>query len=156
MSKEEVAQASAQAYIEMALYVKAVAEKYGQEEALQLMHDTFWKYGSQVGAVLSRQFEGRQASAPDIFDVMAPIFDSVGFGFEVTESTPGQVTAKFTACPIAAACYAVGMPTKQFCANLGIPFCNALVQAINPTARWAETRHRESADDYCLEGVTVG
>jgi len=155
MSKVEVTQASTQYNTQMALYVMAVAEKYGQEEALQLMHATFWKYGSQVGGMLRQQFEGKQANAPDIFGVMAPIFDSVGFGFEVTESTPGRVTAKFTTCPIAAACYAVGMPTKQFCANLGIPLCNALVQAINPTARWVETRHRESADDYCLEGVTV-
>jgi hypothetical protein len=156
MSDERVTQASTEALTEMALYVMAVADKYGREEALKLMYDTFWKYGSQVGGMLSQQFQGKAATAPEIFAVMAPIFDSVGFGFEITESTPGQVTARFTTCPVAAACYAAGMPTREFCANLGVPLCNAMVQAMNPTAAWAGVRHRESADDYCLEQVTVG
>jgi len=155
VSKPEVSQASTMAFTEMALYVKAVAQKYGQEEALRLMYDTFWTYGSQVGGMLGQQFEGKEVTAPDILGAMAPIFDSVGFVFEVTASTPAQVTAKFTTCPIAAACYAVGMPTKPFCSNLGIPLCNAIVQAIHPRATWADIRHRESADDYCLEQVTI-
>ena len=156
MSENKAAQASTMVFSEMALYVMAVAEKYGQEEALQLMYDTFDKHGAQVGTMLGQQFEGKQeVSAPEIWGALAPVWESVGFEFEVQESTPKQVTAKFTTCPVYAGCNAVGMSDELFCQNLGMPLCNAIVKTMNPTANFADIRHRESAEDYCLEQLKV-
>jgi hypothetical protein len=150
-----IADATSAVFSQLANYVMTVAKKHGHQEAFDLLSSAYTQYGTQIGGMLKPQFEGQEANAQDIFGVMGPMEESVGFEFEVTDSTPEKVTAKFTRCPLYEGCQAVGAPHEEFCNNLGLPFVNAIAQVLNPNAVWKDVRHRESADDYCLEEIAI-
>jgi hypothetical protein len=152
---ELIGNATSAVFSELAIYVMAVAEKYGHQEAFDLLANTFSQYGTQIGGMLKEQFEGREANAQDIFGVMGPMEESVGFGFEVIDSTPGKVTMKFSRCPLYEGCQAVGAPHEEFCNNLGLPFVNGIAKVLNPNAEWKDVRHRDSENEHCLEEIAI-
>jgi hypothetical protein len=156
MDGKVISQATSTIFAELALYVMAVAGKYGRQEAFDLLDSAFSQYGTQVGNMLKEQFKGKVANAQDIFGVISPMEQSVGFGFEVVDSAAGKVTAKFTRCPLYEGCQAVGAPHEEFCNHLGLPFVNGISKAINPSAEWKDVQHRTADDAFCLEELTTG
>jgi len=155
MSAEQVSNGTAVVFSELALYVMAVAEKYGQQEAFDLLASTFDQYGTHVGGMLKQQLEGKEGNAQDIYGIVAPLEESVGFALETVDSAASKVTFRVGRCPLYEGCQAVGAPDEEFCNSLGLPFVNGLARAINPKAEWKDVRHRASADDYCLEEITI-
>jgi hypothetical protein len=105
--------------------------------------------------MMKRHLEGKGITAQDILAVVGPGNRAVGFGEEVIESTPEKVTFNIQRCPLYEGCQALGAPDEEFCSNLGLPLMNGIAKAINPNAEYAVVRRRSSADDYCVEEITI-
>ena len=67
---------------ELAAYVMAVAQKYGKQEAFDLLFSTFDQYGRRIGNMLKQQLEGKEANVHNIYDVVVPMFAVQGFELE--------------------------------------------------------------------------
>jgi hypothetical protein len=155
MNGELVSNASRAVFSQLALFVMAVAEKYGHQEAFDLLAGTFNEYGAQIGSTVKQQFEGREASAQDIFGVVAPGNQSVGFEVKEIDSASEKVTFNIGRCPLYEGCQALGAPDEEFCNNLALPLMNGIAKAINPNAKYTIVRRRISADEYCVEEITI-
>jgi hypothetical protein len=155
MGGELVSNAATAVFSQLALYVMAVAEKYGRQEAFDLLASSFNQYGTQIGSMVKQQLEGREANAQDIFGVLGPGNQSVGFEVEEVDSAPEKVTFNIRRCPLYEGCQAMGAPDQEFCNNLGLPFMNGVAKTMNPNAEYTIVRRRTSADGHCVEEITI-
>jgi hypothetical protein len=153
---ELVSNATSGVYSQLALYVMAVAEQYGHQEAFDLLASTFNQHFAQMGSAVKEQLEGSEATAQDIFGVVGPGNQALGFEVEEIDSTPQKVTFNIRRCPLYEGCQAMGAPDQEFCDNLGLPAMNGIAKAMNPTAEYTIVSRRTSADGYCEEEITIG
>ena len=155
MDREAVFNAAKSTSSMATAYVMAVAQKYGQQEAFDLLSSAYQQFGKQAGEMLKQQLEGKELNAQNIFEVIAPMFESLGFEFEKTEDSTDKVTVKIPRCPSYEACQEVGAPAAEFCKYMAEPLMNGIAKAINPKAAWKYLKRRESADDYCIEQIVI-
>ena len=155
MSLEDAFNATKRMASRLATYVMAVAEKYGKEEAFELLKSTFAQSGRQTGDMLKQQLEGKEASALDISDLVLPGIASAGHELEKIEEGADKVTVKILRCAAYEGFQEAGAPAEEFCRYWAEPMMDALAKAINPKARWKFLKIRSSAEDYCLEQVII-
>jgi len=139
----------------LAAYVIAVASRYGEQEAFDLLFSTFDQYGRRMGNTLKQQLEGKEAGVQDIYNVVAPMFMAQGFEPEKVEENAKTIIVKIPRCPLYEGCQEAGVPGEEFCQCLARPLMNAIVKAINPKAQHRFLKFRTSAEDYCIERLVI-
>lgn len=140
---------------ELATYVMAVAQKYGKQEAFDLLFSTFDQYGRRIGNMLKQQLEGKEANVHNIYDVVVPVFAVQGFELEKIEESANDIIVKIPRCPLYEGCQEAGAPAEEFCECMAKPLMSGIVEAINPKARHKFLKRRTSAEDYCIEQTVV-
>jgi predicted ArsR family transcriptional regulator len=140
---------------EFAAYVMAVAEKYGKQEALDLLFITFDQYGRRVGDMLKQQLGDKEASVHNIYDIVVPMFVAQGFEPEKIEESANDVIVKIPRCPLYEGCREVGAIAEEFCRCMARPLMDGIVEAINPKARHKFLKYRTSAEDHCIEQIVT-
>jgi hypothetical protein len=140
---------------ELAAYVMAVAQKYGEQEAFDLLFSTFDQYGKRIGNMLKQQLEGKEVTVQSIYDIVTPMFTALGLELEKIEENAKTIIVRIPRCPLYEGCQQVGAPTEEFCLCMAKPLMNAIVKAINPKAQHRFLRHRTSAEDHCIEQIVV-
>jgi len=140
---------------QFAAYVMTVVQKYGKQEAFDLLFSTFDRYGRRTGNMLKQQLEGKEANVQNIYDIMLSVFSAQGFEAEKIEESANEIIVKIPRCPLYEGCQEVGAPAEEFCQCMAKPLMNAIVKAINPKAQHRFVKYRKSAEDCCIEQLTI-
>ena len=140
---------------QLAAYVMAVAQKYGKQEAFDLLFSTFDQYGRQIGNMLKQQLTGKEASVQNIYDIVASMSVAQGFEPEKIEESANDIIVKIPRCPLYEGCQEAGAPAEEFCQCMAKPLMNAIIKAIDPKAQHRFLKYRTSTEDCCIEQLVI-
>lgn len=97
MGKDDVFNSMAGGLSILGLYMKATADKYGLEKAIEI----YGQVGKSFGDTSSwrKKFGDRTPSADEVKEMVFASYDSMGFDIDI-KAEKGVVTAKLHRCPI--------------------------------------------------------
>jgi len=148
------------AYALQALYMMQVIERLGSDEALRMLEDA----AERQGAIVAREM--RRAMPRGLLPLDEGAWAYRRFmedaGAEVAEHRRDEASVTFAVrrCPFYEALLDVGVDCGLFlnglCRNLTLPSIGSTLRHLDPRLRVEPLLTRESAEDLCLERVTLG
>ncbi len=153
MGKDEVFNSMAGGLSILGLYMKATAENYGIEKAIEL----YGQVGKSFGDTTSwrQKFGDRTPSAEELKEVVFAGYDNMGFDIDV-KTEKGTVTAKLHRCPIYS-----GFSMAGFSHDEVSRFCEAaFTEKINEIERAypkikVQEEPRKTSEDHCTETYRI-
>jgi predicted ArsR family transcriptional regulator len=148
------------AYALQALYMMAVIERLGTDEALKMLEEA----AERQGAIVAREMRRAMPRGLSPLDAGAWAYRRFmgDAGAEVSEHARDAASVTFAVrrCPFYEALLDVGVDCGLFlhglCRNLTLPSIGSTLRHLDPRLRVEPLLTREAAEDPCLERVTLG
>lgn len=147
------------AYDLLILYIMNVIEELGTEKSIELLE----KAGKRQGVIIAREM--KRIISPDTpileFGVKSykKFMDDAGAEIKVYKKDEKSVTFIINRCPFFEAFLDVGVDCGMFlnglCTHLTLPVIQATLLELDPKLRVEPVLTRESAEEFCLERVSI-
>lgn len=105
--------------------------------------------------MLKQQLESKEANLENILEAMVPLFLAQGYEPEQVEANAEKAIFKTPRCPLNEGFEEAGASGAEFCKRMAQPMLIGILKAMNPKLQYKCLKLRESADDYCLEQVSI-
>lgn len=148
------------AYALQALYMMAVIERLGTDEALKMLEEA----AERQGAIVAREMRRAMPKSLSPLDAGAWAYrrfmEDAGAEVEEHARDAAGVTFAVRRCPFYEALLDAGVDCGVFlnglCRNLTLPSIGSTLRHLDPRLRVEPTLTRESAEELCLERVVLG
>ena len=158
MTNEDAFNAAKNVFTQYGVFYNNVAEKIGEEQALELHTKTCEMMGAQMGQMTKEQMGITKLDPKTAITITKSVIDNFGISNVDAEVKPTSAVIKVHECPIYEGLRAAGIDDgniELMCRNASLKFMNSLVKQLDPNASYQLKKYRESPDDCCEEEFTL-
>jgi predicted ArsR family transcriptional regulator len=145
------------AYVLLVLYIMQFIERYGTDEALEILEKASKKQGKIIAQEMMREI----SDSTDPLELGAKIYRKFmsEAGAQITEHKRDKKSVTFIVkkCPFYEVFLDVGIDCGMFlnglCSNLTLPSIQYTLNEFDPQLRIENILTRESAEEICLERI---
>jgi len=147
-------------YTLLILFLNEIIEELGTDKGLEMLQVAVEKQAEVIhGEILRELPEGM--SPLEVGDVVYRTFmEEAGANVIVHDMDDSSITYRIAKCPFYEAFLDVGIDCGYFlgglCGNLTLPAIQAILNKFDMRLRVESRLVRESAEEFCLERITLG